>query len=88
MLKKGTKSGIGKVPEESAATEVSRWFVGKSLLNGGQKLKPELQAVLDLLTISVTQIVTDHGPEPMICLKGPADKLNALAAIAKGKLAL
>jgi len=89
MPKQETKGGNGKAPQQlaDAGAEVSRWFVGKSLLNGGNKLKPELQALLDQLTIKVTQVVTNHGPEPLICLKGPKNSLDGLAAIAKGKVA-
>lgn len=89
MLKKETKSGIGNVlqPIVGAETEESRWLVGKSLLNGGKKLKPELQLLLESLGVKVSKVVTDHGSEPMICIKGSKVTLDALAAIAKGKVA-
>lgn len=87
MRKQETKGGNGKVPQPFVAeVEESKWFVGKSLLNGGNNLRPDLEALLAQLSIRVTQVVTSHGNEPMICLRGPKNKLDALAAIAKGKV--
>ena len=88
MPKKGTNGGNRKVPQTVVGTETeeTRWFVGKSLLNGGNNLRPELEVLFAQLSIRVTQVVTNHG-DPMICIRGPKNNVDALAAIAKGKVA-
>ncbi len=88
MPKKGTNGGKEKVPLLAVRTEAeeTRWFVGKSLLNGGNNLRPDLAELLAQLSIRVTQVVTNHG-EPMICIRGPKNNIDALTAIAKGKVA-
>jgi hypothetical protein len=85
MLKKETKGGKVPQPGVGAEAEEIRWLIGKCLLNGGNKLKPELQGLLDSLQV-VTKVVTDHCPEPMVCIKGPKETIIALIAIAKGKV--
>ena len=90
MRKQETKGGNGKAPLQTVGSEaeVYVWFVGKSLLNGGKKLKPELEELLNQLGVKVSSIVTDHGSEPpMVCLKGEKETINALTAIAKAKAA-
>jgi hypothetical protein len=83
----GTEGGQAQATKQAVVLPIESciWLVGKNLLSG-KKLKPELQAILDLLGIRVTNIVTDHH-EPMICLKGPKASLDGVAIIAKGKLA-
>ena len=88
MRKRAIKGGNGKVPQPvvGAEAEETRWLVGKSLLNGGNKLKPELQGLLDIAGVTA-KVVTDHVPEPMVCIKGPKERISALVAIAKSKAA-
>lgn len=86
MRKKGRQADLAVALDE-ANQEVSKWLIGKSLLNGSHKISPDLQALLDSLGVKVTQIVTSHGPEPMICIKGLKGKVDAIAAIAKAKVA-
>ena len=89
MSRKRGKGWDNKVSMENVATtEVTRWLVGKSLLNGGNKLSPDLQELLDFSGIRVTKIVTNNEHEPMVCLRGPESRLNAIAAVAKSKLAV
>lgn len=88
MRKQKTRGGNEKKlqPSDSAEALEIRWLVGKCLLNGGNNLRPDLQALLDSLTVEVTRIVTNHDTEPMVCIKGPKATVNALVAIAKGKV--
>ncbi|MCX6740519.1 MAG: hypothetical protein NTZ49_04810 [Candidatus Parcubacteria bacterium] len=88
MRKKDVKGGKEKKlqPSDSAEALESRWLVGKCLLNGGNNLRPDLQALLDSLAVEVTRIVTNRNTEPMVCIKGPKATVNALVAIAKGKV--
>ncbi len=83
----GTEGGQAQTAQQAVVFPIESciWLVGKNLFNG-KKLKPELQEILDLLGIRVTNIVTDHH-EPMICLKGPKKQLDGVAILAKGKLA-
>ncbi|MCX6744192.1 MAG: hypothetical protein NTX82_01560, partial [Candidatus Parcubacteria bacterium] len=68
MLSKETKGGNknASVPVADAGVMETRWLVGKSLLNGGKKLRPDLQELLDKLGVTVSKVVIDHGPEPMV----------------------
>lgn len=70
--------------------KLSNWIVGKGLLNGGDKLKPELQQLFDHLDVTVKSVQPGSAGsgQDMVAISAPEKTMRGLAVLLKGNMHL